>query len=311
MPELAHISTLISSNRELSFDEMLLFVDDLKTYCERDFDVAYLPRESPIQDRCPTRDCLKEIKCMKKSDRSAHIHNYVRREIALDLKISEPELKFYYECMEWFQSMIIYRNTVIRPGYCPFCLWNIGLEAEDRLHQWLKSGNLKQHIKEKHMPKNQESRAEPICGSIWSNPKPPRKRKRPSKAEAQYYSIKQHEQLPKKLRFYRYPPPRLEHDYQLPENTTMPVPILHSFVEEHPDSPVASCFSRSSLPCSSDPTTPRFKEFINPRILEPYTIDKNQGTQPYDQASMQPNPLYKHEIKNKLFRDMIRLQPSG
>lgn len=41
---------------------------------------------------------------MKKSDRSAHIHNYVRREIALDLKISEPELKFYYECMEWFQS---------------------------------------------------------------------------------------------------------------------------------------------------------------------------------------------------------------
>ncbi|CAG7985766.1 unnamed protein product [Penicillium nalgiovense] len=104
MPELAHISTLISSNRELSFDEMLLFVDDLKTYCERDFDVAYLPRESPIQDRCPTRDCLKEIKCMKKSDRSAHIHNYVRREIALDLKISEPELKFYYECMEWFQS---------------------------------------------------------------------------------------------------------------------------------------------------------------------------------------------------------------
>lgn len=62
MPELAHISTLMSSTRELSFDEMLLFVDDLKTYCERDFDVAYLPRESPIQDRCPTRDCLKEIK---------------------------------------------------------------------------------------------------------------------------------------------------------------------------------------------------------------------------------------------------------
>ncbi|KAJ5828644.1 uncharacterized protein N7525_006897 [Penicillium rubens] len=48
IPELAHISTLISSTRELSFDEMLLFVDDLKTYCERDFDVTYLPRESPI-----------------------------------------------------------------------------------------------------------------------------------------------------------------------------------------------------------------------------------------------------------------------
>jgi hypothetical protein len=201
------------------------------------------------------------------------------------------------------------------------------------------------------MPKNQESRAEPICGcgqafadkrdlrhylhdshklnkAIWSNPKPPRKRKRPSKAEAQYYSIKQHKQLPKKLRFYRYPPPRLEHDYQLPENTTMPVPTLHSFVEEHPEqffnssfsnestkssrsSPVTSCFSRSSSLYSSDPTTPRFKEFIDPRILEPYTIDKNQGTQPCDQASIQPNPLHKHEIKNKLFRDVIRLQPPG
>ncbi|KAJ5471326.1 hypothetical protein N7530_008683 [Penicillium desertorum] len=371
MPELAHISTLMSSDRELSFDEMLLFVDDLKTHCERDFDVAYLPRESPIQDRCPARDCLKEIKCMKKSDRSAHIHNCVRREMALDLKISEPELKFCYECMEWFQSsqwrdhcsshiqswrtqhceVIVYRNTVIRPGYCPFCLWNIGLEAEDRLHQWLKSGNLKQHIEEKHMPENQESGAEPICGcgqafaderdlrhhlhdshklnkAIWSNPKPPRKRKRPSKAEAQYYSMKQHEQLPKKLRFYRYPPSRLEHDYQLPENTTMPVPTLHSFVEEHPEqffnssfsnestkssrsSPVASCFSRSSSPCSSDPTTPRFEEFIDPRILEPYTIDENQGTQPCDKASMQPNPLHEHEIKNKLFGDVIRLLPSG
>jgi CRISPR/Cas system-associated endonuclease/helicase Cas3 len=41
MPELARISTLISSNRELSFNEILLFVDDLKTYCDRDFDVAY------------------------------------------------------------------------------------------------------------------------------------------------------------------------------------------------------------------------------------------------------------------------------
>jgi hypothetical protein len=62
MPELAHISTLLSSDGELLFDEMLPFVDDLKTYCERDFDVAYLPRESPVQDRCPARGCLQEIK---------------------------------------------------------------------------------------------------------------------------------------------------------------------------------------------------------------------------------------------------------
>lgn len=62
MPETARISTLMSSDRELSFNEMLLFVDDLKAHCERDFGVAYLPRESPIQGRCPARGCLEEIK---------------------------------------------------------------------------------------------------------------------------------------------------------------------------------------------------------------------------------------------------------
>jgi hypothetical protein len=39
---------------------------------------------------------------IKKSNRSAHIYNYIRREIALDLKILALELKFYYECIEWF-----------------------------------------------------------------------------------------------------------------------------------------------------------------------------------------------------------------
>jgi hypothetical protein len=61
MPEIARISTLMSSDRELSFDEMLIFVDDLKAHCERDFDVAYLPRQSPVLGRCPARNCLEEI----------------------------------------------------------------------------------------------------------------------------------------------------------------------------------------------------------------------------------------------------------
>ena len=99
---------------------MLLFVDDLKAYCERDFGVAYLLWESPIQGRYPARGCLKEIKqwvailydseinadfpSLKKPDRSAYIHNYIRREIALDLKVSESQLRFCYECIDWLQS---------------------------------------------------------------------------------------------------------------------------------------------------------------------------------------------------------------
>ncbi|KAJ6123872.1 hypothetical protein N7471_011189 [Penicillium samsonianum] len=69
--------------------------------------------------------------------------------------------------------------------------------------------------------------------AIWLNLKLPRKRKRTYKAEAQVSSMESEEQPPKKLRFYRYLPPRHELKYQLLENVFMPIPTLHSFVEEH------------------------------------------------------------------------------
>ncbi|KAJ5291551.1 hypothetical protein N7478_000802 [Penicillium angulare] len=321
MPELANISSLMSSDKELSFDRMLAFVDDLKTLCERDFDVVYLPRESPVQGRCPAKDCLKRMDCLKKSDRSAHIHNCVQREIALGLQVPESRLKFCYECMEWLQEIqwrdhcsfhiqswktqcyevIVYRHTIIRPGYCPFCLWNVNLDPEDRFHQWLKSGNLKQHIEEKHIGD------EPICGcgqrfdnerslrhhlhdthrlnkAIWQNPRLPRKRKRTSKEDTCLPSMKRNSQIRKELRFYRYPPPRHEHEYQMSDNIFLPVHALHKFVEEHPErsylsnltsQPTESIRSTSFEPISSKatpplnlwPITPGL-EVIDPQILE-------------------------------------------
>jgi hypothetical protein len=108
----------------------------------------------------------------------------------------------------------------------------------------------------------------------------------------------------------------------------MPVPTLHSFVEEHPEqlfysslsnkltessgsSPVVSCFSRSSSPCRSNPTTPGLEEFIDPRILEFSMVDQNQGPQPCDQAFMQPNSLHEHKIKSKQVGDATCSQPPG
>lgn len=61
MPELARITSWMTSDGELSFHEMILLVDDLKTHCERDFDVVYLPNESPIQGRCPVKGCQQEV----------------------------------------------------------------------------------------------------------------------------------------------------------------------------------------------------------------------------------------------------------
>lgn len=57
MPEIARIATVMSCTKKLSFDEMLLFVQDLKSQCARDFDVVYLPGESPIQGRCAAVCC--------------------------------------------------------------------------------------------------------------------------------------------------------------------------------------------------------------------------------------------------------------
>lgn len=53
MPELARIATAMPCTTELTFEEKLLFVQDLQTQCSRDFDVVYLPNERPIQGACP------------------------------------------------------------------------------------------------------------------------------------------------------------------------------------------------------------------------------------------------------------------
>lgn len=168
---------------------------------------------------------------LRKFDRSAHIHECVRREKAFDLQTSESRVHFCYECMEWFESsqwrdhcnvhlqtwqtkhceVIIYRHTVIRPGYCPFCLWDLDFPAEERLQFWLRSGNLRGHIESQHMPGIQWPTIKPVCGfsrtfdkerelrhhlhdahglnkTIWQNPKPPRKRKRACKEKTQICS---------------------------------------------------------------------------------------------------------------------------
>ncbi|KAJ5098955.1 hypothetical protein N7532_005956 [Penicillium argentinense] len=141
---------VLYSDKELSFNEILLILEDLKPHCERDFDVVYLPNKRPIQGRCLARDCHEGIKRLKKSDRSAHI------------RVSDVRLLWIFESQSQISSEIIarltsdnlalqggrIRYTVIRPGYYPFCLWNKDATAEDRLDYLLNSRNLKQHIEE-------------------------------------------------------------------------------------------------------------------------------------------------------------------
>lgn len=57
IPELGRIAATVSSVGELSFDEKLLFVKDLRIQCVRDYDVVYIPNEAPIQGQCPAATC--------------------------------------------------------------------------------------------------------------------------------------------------------------------------------------------------------------------------------------------------------------
>lgn len=215
-------------------------------------------------------------------------------------------------------EVIIYRHTVVRPGYCPFCVWDQDLDPADRLHSWLTSGNLRQHVEEQHMNGDQGGGKKLRCGcgqifdkerelrhhlhdihklnkAIWLTPKHQRKRKHACKEEAQISPAEPEERRSKRSRFYRYPPPRHEHEHQLSKSIFIPVPALRAFVEEHPEeyycsnlsdkptkssrgSSVSPCSSANSSPLSSRPTTPGL-DVIDPRILDPLGVYKARRPQ--------------------------------
>ncbi|CAG8417792.1 unnamed protein product [Penicillium salamii] len=350
MPEVARIATAMSSTKELSFDEKLLFVEDLQTQCLRDFDVVYLPNESPVHGLCPVKGCQINIASLRKCDRSAHIHGCIRREKAFGLQRPESEMRFCYECMDWCLSsqwrdhcdthlqswkaqhceVIIYRHTVIRPGYCPFCLWDPDLSAEKRLRYWLRSDNLREHIEGQHLAKIGHCQTKLICGcsqsfhnerdlrlhlhdahglkeTIWQNPKLPNKRKRTCKLEAQRSSTGPQEGRPKKARFYNYSHPCHGREDCLTEGSFIPVPALLPSVEENVEqysgpsmcdkysassrrNSVELCFSELGSSPSSGPTTPGL-EAIDPRIFETPKFNRDNARQSCDQAAIQPKSL--------------------
>lgn len=221
-------------------------------------------------------------------------------------------------------EVITYRHTVIRPGYCPFCLWNLDIPAEARLQYWLRSDNLREHIEGQHLNEEQWSTKKPMCGclrtfdterelrhhlhdahmlneAIWQSPKPPRKRKRACKVETQGHSTKPEEERHRKARFYRYLPPTQEREHQPSNNIFVPIPTVNPFIEVHPEKysyssisekPLSSsrnssaCFSAAHSPLSSRPTTPGL-EVIDPRILEPFDFNKGNGFQSNDEVATQ------------------------
>jgi len=169
--------------------------------------------------------------------RSPHIHECVRRDMAQRLLVSESDLQYCYECMTWCPKtewrdrhceVILYRYTVIRPGYCPCCLWNQEIPPDDRVKYWLRSAGLRKHIQEEHIEKVEWPTIGPICGcsesfaserdfryhlhdvhgladGIWKPKKAALKRKRAAKGPP-CVDEKAQEPKPEKIRFRHYQP---------------------------------------------------------------------------------------------------------
>ncbi|CEJ58338.1 hypothetical protein PMG11_06997 [Penicillium brasilianum] len=347
MPELARIAHAMSGTPELTFEEKLHYVEDIQTLCSRNEDVTYLPNEQPIDGHCPVKRCQLGIEILSKSARSAHIHNCIRQEKATELNVPESRLHFCYECMEWFLSpqwrdhcavhleswrtlhceAIRYRHTIIRPAYCPFCLWDINQPAEERLQYWSRNGHLKEHIESQHLPKLLWPTIEPVCGcsqtfqnereirhhlhdthglkdAIWRNPKPPRKRKRACDNESQDFPMYTREECLKKARFSHYIPLRQENGHQLSNNVLVPALSVNGFIMENPEeyrhsridetstsrtTSVASCFSRETSSLSSRSVSQGL-EVIDPRILSAHSFNKNEP-QSSDQVTEKPPSL--------------------
>lgn len=188
---------------------------------------------------------------LEKPKRSVHIHDCVRNATARRLGIAAHELRYCYECMSWLPEknwrdhctqhlecwdnrhceVIIYRHTVIRPGYCPCCLWDQTLAPEQRMKPWSHSASLRGHIERIHLQRAKWPSTTPICGcsvlfeseiefrrhlhdvhgltnAIWRKPepKPAAKRKRGASAQQKRDEANDEGATPKQIKFRHYQP---------------------------------------------------------------------------------------------------------
>lgn len=269
---------------------------------------------------------------MARKKRSSHIHDCIRRDVAHRLLVSESDLQYCYECMTWrlktewrdhcdyhlkswsdrHCEVIVYRYTVIRPGYCPCCLWNQGLPADDRLKYWLYSADMRRHVEEKHIEKVEWPTNGPICGcsqlfeserdfryhlhdvhgladGIWKPRKLTMKRKRAAKTEPACADEKVQEPKLKKIQFQHYKPLHQHlktpdsHEWPMTIQAPVPVPAqASSTFWEYPCPPsypssdaLGSLASESGTADISAPTSPLSSLRTTPdlELIDPRILD--------------------------------------
>ena len=100
-------------------------------------------------------------------DRNQHIQACLRREIASKRELLQSDVHYCHLCFKWVVGReeweshcqthlqrltskrcgtITYCHTLVRPGYCPFCLGSVSESAAQRLESWCRDHALWTHI---------------------------------------------------------------------------------------------------------------------------------------------------------------------
>lgn len=122
--------------------------------------------------------------------RNSHIHRCLRIEQANQNQRIRSQIHYCYHCFSWVDredwsdhcqfhlfsirskrcDSIIHKHTLIRPGYCPFCLGDDGLSAALRYDPWERDRELWDHVMQ-HINTSLWPRRcpHPLCAASFEN----------------------------------------------------------------------------------------------------------------------------------------------
>ncbi|KAF7136973.1 hypothetical protein CNMCM5793_006677 [Aspergillus hiratsukae] len=163
-PDRQRIANMMPMDNDLSYQDMLSVLESLLAYCTKDYNVFYRPGEEPVDGRCPVGKC--DLTRLIRPKRSNHVQDCQCRKHCKMLGYEETQLKYCYECFafytakEWEEhcnrhlehgmsrrcEIITYCYTLVRPGYCPFCLRTESLSPSDGMRSWKRSNELRSHV---------------------------------------------------------------------------------------------------------------------------------------------------------------------
>ncbi|MCJ1426427.1 hypothetical protein MMC29_004330 [Sticta canariensis] len=159
IPERGRLAQLMASDEPLSPGAMWDAMRDLHSLCSRDFSVLYLPGHEPLDGSCPVK--------LHKNRRNLHVQACLRRELASKHGRLQSEICYCHQCFKWVVGdkewiehckthleasiprscgTITHCHTLVRPGYCPFCLGREALPANQRMESWSRDHRLWNHV---------------------------------------------------------------------------------------------------------------------------------------------------------------------